>query len=112
MDTVPRKWNTGTEVRDLWEPEGYEDTESGKFLPSGDLVEWFVRWPHHQKKDVPDTMALVDAVDRKTHARLCYHVRPSRKRSPESDKRKPLDQGRSTSRAGYASRFYDRCYRR
>ena len=111
MDTVPRTWNTGTEVRDLWQPEGYIDQETGNALPGGDLVEWFVRFPHHAKKDVPDALALVDATDRKTDSRICYWVRPSHKKTPESQKR-PLTRTSERNRAGYGQRFYDKCIRR
>lgn len=111
-DTVPRSWNTGTEVRELWHPEGHLDPESVVALPSGDLVDWFVRFPHHGKKDVPDTLALVDATDRKTESRICYWVRPARLRQPESEKRQEFRKSKRQVAKGYGQRFYDRCRNR
>lgn len=111
MDTVPRTWNTGTEVRELWEPEGFIDSETGNAYPGGDLVEWFVRFPHHSKKDIPDALSLVDAMDRKTDSRVCYWIRPSHKKTPESQKRK-ASSANERMRSGYGQRFYDRCISR
>jgi len=112
-DSVPRYWNTGTEVRELWDPEGYTDTDTPMGLPSGDLVDWFLRFPHHKKKDVPDTLALVDATDRKTESRICYWVRPSHRREDTSSEKRVPFKKRQTGRQsrGYAQRFYDNCYR-
>lgn len=112
MDSMPRTWSTGTELRPLWDPEGDQDPESGKVVPSGDLVDWFTRFPHHPKKDVPDTLALVDAMDRKTESPLCYWIRPSRRRAPDSPKRKLVQDTTRPSRRGYGQRFYDRCHGR
>lgn len=115
MDTVPRAWNTGTEVRELWNPEGYHDQSTGAWLPGGDLVEWFVRFPNHLKKDVPDTLALVDARDRKTQTPICYHIRPSHARVKDAVVRKSVGDSRRTSGSmgrGSATRFYERYARR
>lgn len=113
MNTIPRAWNTGTEVRELWNAEGYHDPVKGVDLPGGDLVDWFVRFPNHQKKDVPDTLALVDAVDRKTQTRICYHVRPSKTRLTDEVKRKTVRQRKQAETLrGSASRFYERYARR
>lgn len=111
MDTVPARWTTGTEVRELWNPEGELDDETGHRLPGGDLVEWFIRFPHHQKKDVPDCLALVDAMDRKTDSRVCYYVRPSRQKLNKELQRLPQSRGGKKLTRGYAQRFYDRCRR-
>ena len=110
MDTVAARWSTGTEVRTLWDAQGDVDEETGHTLPSGDLVDWFIRFPHHTKKDVPDCLALVDAIDRKTDSRICYHVRPSRKGVAKQNQRPPRSQKRGTKYSrGYGQRFYDRC---
>lgn len=111
-DSVPRTWNTGTEVRELWHPEGYIDSDAMLALPSGDLIDWFVRFPHHGKKDVPDTLALVDATDRKTEVRICTWVRPSRRRPPESEKRQVFSKRKRQQPRGYGQRFYERCRNR
>ena len=93
-------------------PEGYLDSDNPNALPSGDLVDWFVRFPHHGKKDVPDTLALVDATDRKTDARICYWIRPSRRSDSVSPKRQVQATTNGRTRAGYGQRFYDRCHQR
>lgn len=108
-DTVSRTWSSGTEVRELWEPEGYKDTESEQWLPSGDLVEWFIRFPHHLKKDVPDCLSLVDAKDRVTNSPVCYYVRARSNEVPEHVRRKPASHHkRRRLSTGSATRFYDR----
>lgn len=109
LDSIPRQWNTGTELRDLWDPEGHLEDGEINALPSGDLVDWFLRFPYHTKKDVPDTLALVDATDRKTESRLCYWIRPSHKREPDSQKRQSFEKRRTKVTRGYGQRFYDRC---
>lgn len=120
MDTVPRVWKSGVEVRDLWMPEGEKDANRGTVLPSGDLVEWFTRFPHHEKKDVPDALSLVDAQDKATESPFCYWVRPSRRRVSESIKRGRVQKRGGTQRQssnhsrshGSATAFYERLQRR
>ena len=109
VDTVPRAWSNGTEWKALWNPEGYRENPDKPPLPAGDLVEWFVRFPHHQKKDVPDCLALVDATDRKTETRFCYHIKSSARRLSETVQRKKVSGGSKRLRnAGSATRFYER----
>lgn len=112
MDTVPRMWSTGTETRELWHPEGAKDEARGTIMPSGDLVDWFTRFPHVDKKDVPDTFALVDSHDRITESPLCYWIRPSRRRLSEAVVRPTVNNPRRARRSqnGSASRFYDKCW--
>lgn len=110
-DTVPRLWNTGKDMLPLWEPEGHIDKASDTRLPGGDLVTWFVQFPGHPKKDVPDTLALVDAINRETQTRVCYWVRPSSVGVSESQQRAPAPQSSARGR-GSAQRFYDRCHNR
>ena len=106
MNTVPRTWTTGTEMRELWNPTGYDSPDSDVSLPSGDLVEQFVRFPHHRRKDIPDTLALIDSFDKPNNRRFCSWIRPSRRAQPETVQRKPAVS--KESYRGSASRFYDR----
>ena len=107
MNTVPRTWSTGTEIRELWNPYGYKDPVSGVGLPGGDLVEQFVRFPHHKRKDVPDTLALLDAFDKQNNRRYCAWIKPSRLRAvPETVQRKPAI--KQENLRGSSTRFYDR----
>lgn len=112
MDTVPRMWSTGTEVRELWHPEGAGDPNRGTVQPSGDLVDWFVRFPSADKKDVPDCFALVDSQDRHTESPICYWVKPSRRRASDAIIRPTVRSGRQSRRTsnGSASRFFERCW--
>ena len=105
MNTVPKTWVAGAEVRSLWDSCGEVDPLTGLPLPGGDLVEQFVRFPYHMKKDIPDTLALVDSIDKETQARVCYYIKPSRHRLPESVERK---QAPGLRLRGSATRFYDR----
>lgn len=110
-DTVPRLWNTGKDLVPLWEPEGNLDPKSDVRLPSGDLVSWFVQFPGHPKKDVPDCLALVDAVNRETQTRVCYWIRPSGTGVSDAQLRAPA-KDHETQRRGSAQRFYERCHNR
>ena len=103
-DTMPRTWLNDTEVRELWNPEGFTDIQKNAKLPGGDFVEQFIRFPHHPLKDIPDAFSLVDAMDKETGQRVCFYMRPSRQRISESEQRKPVIQ----NRAGSAERFYAR----
>jgi len=107
MDTIPRTWSNGITTRELWDPEGYKD-QKGAILPSGDLVDWHLRFPNHPKKDVPDCLALMSAVDRVTSAPVCYWIRPSAKRLPESVMQRAVKRGGKKPKGGSASRFYER----
>ena len=110
-DTVPRTWNNGKELVSLFDPEGHIEPKSDLRLPGGDLVTWFVQFPGHPKKDVPDCFALVDAIDRDTQTRVCYWVRPSSDGAAKSQMREPATQSTTRGR-GSAQRFYDRCHNR
>lgn len=113
VDTMPRAWNDGTEVRTLWDPEA-ERGPIGNRLPGGDLVDWFIRFPHHPKLDVPDALSLINSEDKQTRERICFYVPPSKVYRPDVPK-DPSDavtprtavRGRNSS-----ARFYDRASRR
>lgn len=108
-DTVPKLWQAGTEMRVLWDPEGDQDIQTGALLPGGDLVEQFVRFPHHMKKDIPDTLSLVDAIDKQTQQRVCFHAKPPRRRNDPRDPTTRQPAARTAQRFhGSSSRFYDR----
>ena len=55
-DTFPRYFNDGKETRELFSPFGYVDEDGGR-LPSGELVEQFIRFPVGTFKDIPDALA-------------------------------------------------------
>ena len=110
-DTIPRLWNDGKDLIPLFEPEGYVEPKSDARVPGGDLVTWFVQFPGHPKKDVPDCLALVDAIDRETQTRVCYWVRPSSIGLAEAQQREPAKSAGARGR-GSAQRFYDRCHNR
>lgn len=101
MNTVPRFWNAGTQVRELWNPS---DPEYGG-LPGGDLVQQFVRFPTHAKKDIPDTFALLGAVDKETGHPLCFPVRSARRHASEEVRRQPISKS-DAGLHGSSSRFY------
>jgi hypothetical protein len=104
-ETVPRTWADDGEVRSLWDPEGYPDPLSGARLPGGDLVEQFVRFPHHPLMDLPDCFALIDSIDKETGQRVCCYVKTNRQaESPENQRVKITP----TQRVGSADRFYNR----
>lgn len=57
VDTVPKTFvDTGGE-KELWNPAGFFDARSQKMLPSGELVDEFIR--ASSKKDIPDALAMI-----------------------------------------------------
>lgn len=109
-NTVPKHWQAPNEVRLLWDPEGETDIKTGAKVPGGDLVEQFVRFPHHKKKDIPDTIALVDSIDKATQQRVCFYAQPRRRRSAEPTHRAPVKTPQRFH--GSTSRFYSRINQR
>ena len=107
MDTMPKTWNAGTETRELWNPYGEQDVQTKVRLPSGDLVQQFIRFPTHARKDIPDAFALVNTLDSETKRMVCIHVKSSRQRVAESIERKPIQFSGSRSH-GSTARFYQR----
>lgn len=105
VDTMPRTWINDAEARSLWEPEGHLDHERNVKLPSGDLVEQFVRFPHHPLKDIPDAFSLVDAHDVESNQRVCFWMRPSRLAIEDAQRRTAND---DSGKTGASQRFYDR----
>jgi hypothetical protein len=109
-NTVPKHWQAPNEVRLLWDPEGETDIKTGAKVPGGDLVEQFVRFPHHKKKDIPDTVALVDSIDKATQQRVCFYAQPRRRKSAEPTHRVSVQTPQRFH--GSTSRFYSRIHQR
>jgi hypothetical protein len=108
VDTVPKTWNAGTEVRLLWDATAVREGRDQTPLPGGELVEQFVRWPNHAKKDIPDTLALMDTIDKSTQARVCSYVRPHRNEVAPSQ----IRQSTQPNLRGSSERFYGKFARR
>lgn len=70
MDSVPTLYHDLGKQKTLWDPEGFK-TEDGSFLPEGELVMEFIRFPVYGKNDIPDALADIDAMDR-NGSRLCH----------------------------------------
>lgn len=107
MDTMPRVWNAGTETRVLWDPEDEADPKTKAILPGGDFVQQFIRFPHHRRRDIPDTLALVDTLDERTQSRVCCWARPAG-RGPSPETMRNEDQDERFRPTGSATRFFDR----
>jgi len=59
---MPRTFeNNGTEI--LWDPDGYRG-KAGPPLPSGELINQFIRYPAWQYRDIPDALADIDGQDK------------------------------------------------
>lgn len=102
VSTMPRTWQAEQGPKTLWDPEGHIDT-TGARLPGGELVQQFVRFPHHPRKDIPDAFSLVNALDKETQRRVVCYAKPANSGVPESVQRRLIyeetnDQGGSTSR--------------
>lgn len=78
--TIPRFFNDLKETRVLFDPEGFAEV-NGAPLPSGELVDQFIKFPRYRWNDGPDALADIDQVD-KSGTRLCpyIHARSRRKR--------------------------------
>lgn len=107
MDTMPKVWNSGTKILPLWDPEGEIDPVSKIRMPGGEMVQQFVRFPHYGRKDIPDTLALIDTLDPQTLQRVCSWIRPaSRGQSIETMRNKPADARRRE--LGATTNFFDK----
>lgn len=106
-----RTWVHNGETRLLWDPEGFIEPHDGSKQPDGELVMQFIRHPFHRLKDIPDTFALIDEVDKQTGRLMCFWRRPSPKAVSDANLRRPVH-SRREKRKGYTSRFYDRATRR
>jgi hypothetical protein len=107
VDTMPRFWNNGTEIKPLFIPEGSIDPISKMRLPEGELVDQFVRFPHHPKLDIPDCLTLVDAMDETNNRRVCFHVPPAAAMLPQEVQR-TTEADEQFLRMGSYSRFVAR----
>jgi len=57
VDTISKTFIDSAGERVLWNPTGFYDAQSQKFLPSGELVDEIIR--ESSKKDIPDTLAMI-----------------------------------------------------
>ena len=56
-DTVPKTFEDLDGTRELWNPEGFWDARTKTKMPSGELVDEFLKAT--SKKDIPDALAMV-----------------------------------------------------
>jgi hypothetical protein len=63
LNTVPRTFMDLGQQKVLFDVDGFKDPESGVVLPSGMLVNQFIRFPSTVYRDIPDALADIDAVD-------------------------------------------------
>lgn len=59
LNTVPRTFNDLTKVKVLWDPEA-EAGEDNNRLPGGEMVEQFIHFPRHSRRDICDALAIID----------------------------------------------------
>lgn len=102
-----RTWIHNNEAKTIWDPEGFIDPQTGQRLPDGELVQEFIRHPFHKLKDIPDTFAMVDEMDKETGRLVCFYRKPHRQDIPDANLRRPAQKSSGPGR-GYTSRFYDR----
>lgn len=107
VDTMPRTWNNGTEHKPFWVSDGEIDPITKMRLPEGELVDQFVRFPHHSKRDIPDCLSLVDAMDETNNRRVCFHVPPAATQVPQ-EQMSPTEADEPLLRLGSYSRFVAR----
>lgn len=73
VDTVPKTFVSTAGEQELWNPKGYFDARTQTMMPSGELVDEFIR--ASAKKDIPDAIAMVleDEKTRLGPRRLCRY---------------------------------------
>ena len=98
------------QVRTLWDPDGHIEAGSSTRLPDGELVMQFIRHPFHKYKDIPDTFAMVDEIDRETGKLICFWRKPSHRYMGDAVRRQSAPQ--SSVGKGYSTRIYERFGRR
>jgi hypothetical protein len=103
--TVPRTWNTGTRVECLFDAEGETDVRTRMKIPAGEMVDQFVRFPGHPKKDIPDCLSLIDAMDEKANRRVCFFVPPEASTLPQEVMR-TAEADEQFLKMGSAQRFF------
>lgn len=108
-DLAARTTILNDDVKQLWSPDGHQEVGSNARLPDGELVMQFIRHPFHKLKDIPDTFALVDEIDRETGRLVCFYRQPSKRLQHADTLRRPVEQ-KSAGR-GYTSRIYERFQR-
>ena len=59
VDTFPRTFRDGLQLKSLWDPQGYLDTNTQQKLPGGELVEQFAQFPYYPWKDIADAISDV-----------------------------------------------------
>lgn len=109
-DTVPREFTDFSEQKVLWDPEGYEEPQTGQRYPGGELVRQFCNFRLWSRsiRDIPDAIAQIDELDPKTRERFCFYKRPPGEKLPESVARRRVVPGRSA----LPSRRFHGIYRR
>lgn len=77
-DTVPTSYNDVSGTHELWNPDGFLDPRTNCRLPSGELVNQFVRFGlPGTRKDIADALAMSIEHNKKTGRRTCrYHPSP------------------------------------
>jgi len=91
LDCVPRETSIRGKVRVLWHPEGFHDKQKGMHLPSGMLVDQFVR-PNAKFKDIPDALADLEAIDNQDR-RICAPSPQPRFHVASRERKKPAKEG-------------------
>ena len=76
-NTVPRLFMDLDGERELWNPEGYRDPRTGIVLPSGELVDEFIRLgASGVKQDIADMLGMLMEPSKETGKPACVYRRP------------------------------------
>ena len=79
LDTIPRTFVNVHREEVLFNSHGFLDRMSGYYLPDGELVKQYVRWPTYARKDIPDCLADIEATDKEGNPLIRY-IHPSLRR--------------------------------
>lgn len=111
VDTVPQTFDDIDGPKELWNPIGYHDPRSGKRLPSGELVDEFLR--KAAKKDVADTLAMIleyQFVRGRKPQRICSYKewRPKDRPRPLTEQRQEAYRAAEYSQEPTGQDWWDR----
>ena len=110
VDTIPKTFDDIDGPKELWNPTGYYDSRTKRQLPSGELVEEFLR--KSAKKDVADTLAMIleyQSVRGRKPQRICSYreYRPKERPLPLTEQRIEVYRSAEYSQEPTGSNWWD-----
>lgn len=114
VDTIPKDFQDLDGKRELWNPIGHYDALTKRWLPSGELVDEFVK--ASAKKDIPDALAMVleyEKSGRHNWKRMCQYKewKPRERGRSLTEERRDEYHREHYAEAPTADDWWDRTFR-